>query len=297
MRAVMQKQEEQNLSVVLTMDDTTRDMLSQAGGALIIAQEYVIDCPEMAQAASNERTSLAMRIDAMEKRRKKFIEPAEQIIANARGLFNPAIQALTAARNMLGDGLLAWDKKEKERIAKEKADKEAAERKARQEADAAAAAARARAKEKADEENRKAAAAEADRQKALRDGNARAAAAAAAVVATATERANAAIEEGDARAVQAQVAVTAATIPVYNMPTKIAGSSVKENWVPVLNQGVTEEAALELIIKAAATDTQLRGLLKLDQSALNRLAKALKNAMRVPGYTARDVPTLAGSRK
>ena len=154
MSAVMQKQEEQNLSVVLTMDDTTRDMLRQADGALVVAQEYVIDCAAMAQAASNERTSLAMRIDAMEKRRKKFIEPAEQIIANAKELFNPAIKALTAARDMLGSGLLEWDKKEKARVAKEKEEREAAERKARQEAEAAAAAARARAKEKADEENR-----------------------------------------------------------------------------------------------------------------------------------------------
>ena len=119
---------------------------------------------------------------------------------------------------------------------------------------------------------------------------------AAAAAAEATERANAAIEQGEAKATQAQVAVVAAAAPVSE-PGKISGTSVRENWVPILNQGVTEEAALIQIIQAAATDQQLRGLLKLDQPALNRLAKALKNAMRVPGYTARDVPTLAGSRK
>ena len=95
---------------------------------------------------------------------------------------------------------------------------------------------------------------------------------------------------------RARVAVVAAAAPVAE-PVKIAGTSVRENWVPVLNQGVTEEEALEQIILAAATDQQLRGLLKLDQPALNRLAKALKTAMRVPGYTAKDAPTLAGSRK
>lgn len=296
MSAVMQKQEDQNLSVVLTMDDTTRDMLRQADGALVVAQEYVIDCAAMAQAASNERTDLAIRIDAIKARRKKFIEPAQQIIANAEELFNPAITALTAARDMLGNGLLEWDRKEKARIAKEKEEREAAERKARQEADAAAAAARARAKEKADEETRKAREAEEDRQKALREGNARAAATAAAEAARATERANAAIEEGDTKATQAKVAVVAAIAPVA-APVKIAGTSVRENWVPVLNQGVTEDAALEQIIKGAATDPQLRGLLTLDQSALNKLAKALKTAMHVPGYTAKNIPKLAGSRK
>ena len=296
MSAVMQKPEDQNLSVVLTMDDSTRDLLRQADGAMVIASEYVIDCSEMAQAASNERTSLAMRIDAIKARRKKFIEPAQQIIANAEELFNPAITALTAARDMLGGGLLEWDRKEKARIAKEREEREAAERKARQEAEAEAAAARARAKEKADEELRKAREAEEARQKALREGNARAAAAAAAAAATANERANAAIEEGDAKAMQAQVAVVAAVAPVVE-PVKIAGTSIRENWEPVLNPGVTEEDALDLIIQAAATDQQLRGLLKLDQPALKKLAKALKTAMRVPGYTAKDVPTLAGSRK
>ena len=296
MSAVMQKQEDQNLSVVLTMDEATRDMLRTADGALVVAQEYVIDCPEMAQAASNERTDLAIRIDAIKMRRKKFIEPAQQIIANAEELFNPAITALTEARDMLGTGLLEWDRKEKVRIAKEKEERDAAERKARQDAEAEAAAARARAKEKADEENRKAREAEEARQKALREGNARAAAAAAAAAATAIERANAAIEEGEAKATQAQVAVVAAAAPVA-APVKIVGTSVRENWVPVLKQGVTEEAAFEQIIQAAATDQQLCGLLKLDQPALNKLAKALKGAMRVPGYTAKDVSTLAGSRK
>ena len=296
MSAVMQKPEEQSLSVVLTMDEGTRDMLSSAQGALIVAKEYVIDCAEMAQAASNERTSLAVRIDAIKMRRQKFIEPAKQIIANAEELFNPAIRAMTAARDMLGTGLLEWDKKEKARIAKEREDREAAERKARQEAEAKAAAERARAEEKAREERRKAAEAEEARQKALRDGNARAAAAAAAAAAEATERANAAIEQGEAKAIQAQVAVVAASMPVAEA-VKIAGTSVRENWVPVLNQGVTEEVALVQIIQSAATDQQLRGLLKLDQPALNKLAKALKGAMRVPGYAAKDVPTLAGSRK
>lgn len=296
MSAVLQKPEEQNLSVVLTMDEATRDMLGAAQGALVVANEYDIDCLEMAQAASNERTDLAIRIDAIKMRRKKFIEPAQQIIANAEELFNPAITALSAARDMLGTGLLEWDRKEKARVAKQREEREAAARKARQDADAAAAAARARAKEKADEELRKAREAEEARQKALREGNARAAASAAAAAATATERANAANEEGDAKATRASVAVVAAAAPVA-APVKIAGTSVRENWVPVLNQGVTEEAAFEQIINAAATETQLRGLLKLDQPALNKLAKALKGAMRVPGYTAKDVPTLAGSRK
>jgi hypothetical protein len=296
MSAVMQQDVKQNLSVVLTMDEALQAQLRQGETAMSVAQEFVIDCAEMAQAAANERTDLAVRIDALQARRKKFIEPAQQIIDNAKELFNPAIANLTAAREYLGVGLIEWDKKEKARIAKEKEEREAEERRARQKADQEAAVARARAEEQAAEQRRLAAVAEEARQKALREGNARAAEAAAAAAAKATEKAEAAIEEGNAAATQAHVAVTAMAMPAP-AAVKISGSSVRENWIAKLNQGLTEDDAKALIVNEAATNPQMLGLLELNTGAINKLAKALKGAMRVPGYTAKDEPTLAGSRK
>jgi hypothetical protein len=287
---------EDDLTISLHMDGLLQKQITECAGALSIAQEYTIDCAEMAQAAADERKDLARRIDAIKAAQKSFVEPAQKIIENARALFNPAIAGLTAARDLLGAGLLAWDTKEKARIAKEREEREAEERRARQKADQEAAAARARAEAQAAEQRRIAAESEEARQKALREGNARAAAAAAAAAAKATEKAEAVIEEGNVAATQAHVAVTAVAAPAP-AAVKIAGSSVRENWVAKLNPGLTEDDAKALIVKEAATNPQMLGVLKLDTSAINRLAKALKGTMRVPGYTAKDEPTLAGSRK
>ena len=294
MSAVLKNQDD--LSVVLVMDDSVRAQLNQGEKAMSLAQAYVIDCQEVAQLASNERTELAKRIDAIKAAQKKYIEPAQQIIENAKEMFNPAIAALTEARDFLGNSLLAWDQQEKARIARENAEREAVKRKARQEAEAKAAAERARAEEKAREERRKASEAEEARRKALAEGNARAAAAAAAEAAKANERAEAAIEDGNAKAMQAQVAVTAMAAPAVEQ-AKVAGSSVRDNWVAKLNQGLTEDDAKALIIKESVTNPQMLGLLKLDTAAINKLAKALKAAMSVPGYTAKNEPLMAGSRK
>ena len=64
-----------------------------------------------------------------------------------------------------------------------------------------------------------------------------------------------------------------------------------------LNQGLTEDDAKALIVQAAATNPQLLGVLKLDMPAINKLAKALKQVMQVPGFTAINEPSLSGSRK
>lgn len=287
-----------DMSVTLHMDATLQKQIMQSEGALTVAHSFVIDSPEMAQIASDERRDLAQRIDNLEAARKKFIAPAQEIIENAKALFNPAIGALKSARDYIGQQLLAWDQKEKARIAAENAECEAIARKVRQEADAKAAAERAKAEEKAREERRKAAEAEEARQRAIAEGNARAAAAAAAEAARANERAAAAIEDGNAKAMQAQIEATAmATVPAVE-PTKIVGSSIKDNWVPKLKDGFTAESALEAIVKEAGANPQLRGLLNLDMSALRKWAKSpFRHTMQVPGYVAVNDPTLAGTRK
>ena len=287
------------MSVVLTMDDVTAQQIQQGQDAMNLAVLFEnIDSPEMAQAASDERTTLAKRIDALKAREKKFLEPARAIIEEAKELFKRPIATLEAAREQIGKYWLAWDTAEKARAAAAQAliDEEA--RKIRQKAEQDAAAARAAAAQRAEAERQKAQEAEQRRLDAIASGNKAAAAKAASDAAKSNERAQAALENGDAAA-QAIQTEAVASMPVAEQisPVKIAGTSVRENWIPVLNQGMTEASALELIIKEAATDPQLRGLLKLDQPALNKLAKALKTAMRVPGYTAKDAPTLAGARK
>jgi len=323
------------LSVRIPVTTAVANQIKPAG-ALALAQEFTIDGPEMAQIAADQRKDWAGQIDHIKKMRLDFLNPAKLIVEAAAKWFNHPIEDREAGRELLGQKLLTWDTQEKARISAENAKREAESRRIRQEADAKAAAERARAEEVARAERVKAAAAEAERlrqvaeaERLRREGDAKAAAeadrkakAAAADAAKATEKAAAATENGEARAQETalQAAAAATAAPMVEQ-VKASGMSVRSNWIARLQPGVTEEAALILIVKAAATETDLPlglralvpgdvlivkpaatrpdliALLKLDASALNKLAKALKNNMNVPGYVAVDEPVIAGSRK
>ncbi len=287
---------EPDLTVHLRMDETIRTELMRAENSLSVAETFEIDGPDMAQLVAKERTQLAVRIDRIKELRKGFLAPAQQIIDNAKALFDPAITALESSRSLLGDRLLVWDKMERDRVAAENAERVAQARKARQEAEAKAAAELARANEIAAAERRKAEEAEAARRKAEAEGNTRAAAAAAAESAKAFERAQAVQENAAARATQVQIEASASAVPMETV-AKIAGTSVRDNWVAELLPNISEDHAKVMIVKEAASNPQLMGLLKLDVSAINKLAKALKDVMSVPGFKAVNKPTLAGSRK
>lgn len=300
MSAVMESESEaevpKSLAVELPVTTELTTKIKPAG-ALALAQVWEIDSAEMAQAASDQRAEWAQQIDEIKKARADFLDPAKRILEAAARWFNPPIEDRESGRKVLGDKLLTWNEKEKARIAAERAQREEEARKARQKAEQEAAAARARAEEQAREERRRADEAEERRRQAEAEGNARAAAAAAAEAAKAKERAEAVVENANARAEQAHVEAAAMALAPKVVETKIHGSTVRENWVAVLRQGMSEDQAKALIVKAAATNPQLLGLIDIDVSALNKLAKALKGAMDVPGYEAKDVPVLAGSRK
>lgn len=275
-------------------------------GALIEAEAWTVDSNEMAQLAAEQRKAWATRIDQVKALQADFIEPAKTFMAkikeNCAKWFAPALTDLEAGRDLLGRKLLAWDKAETDRIAAEKAKIEAENRRIRQEAEAKAAAERARAEEQAREQRRREQEALEAQRKAIAEGNAKAAAKAAAEAAKAQEAARAAVENGNAKAQQAELeaAARASAAPIPEA-VKIEGSSVKANWVAVLADGYTEDRALLEICKAiAAGRSDLMALVKVDTAArgpLNKLAAALKKAMNVPGYVARDIPTLAGARK
>ena len=271
-------------------------------GAVIEAQAWEITDADMAQLAANQRTEWAKRADQISEMGEEFVKPARDALASVRATFNkwlkPAIDDLNAGREILGAKLLAWDQAEKARLAREQAEREALARRLRQEAEAKAAAERARAEEQAREARRKEQEAQEAQRKALAEGNARAAAAAAAEAAKQAEKAAAAVENGNAKAQEAQLAAAAQVqaAPVA-APVRVAGQSVKDNWIAEMNTGLTEDQAKALIVAEAATRPELLGLLELDTGAINKMAKALKGAMRVPGFTAANRPLLAGSRK
>jgi colicin import membrane protein len=281
------------------------EMMAEIGSGRFLdeAKTYTIDSTEIAQYVADQRRELASQIDRIKALRTKHLAPLKEAVKNTEELFNPAIQDREAARELLGVKLLTWDQAEKKRIEAEKAEREAVARRLRQEAEARAAAEIARAEEQAKEQRRREQEALEAQRKAEADGNARSAAAAAAAAARAREAAEAAIENGNARAQSAQIQAVAAVSAIPEPEAvKIAGQSIKENWLAILNDRETEETALTKIVQAIVTENRsdLLALLKIDTSArgpLHRLAAAQKKLMRVPGYTARDVPSLAGSRK
>jgi hypothetical protein len=177
---------------------------------------------------------------------------------------------------------------EQKRLADEaERQRQAEERRVRQEAEAKAAAERAKAEQIAAEQRRQAEAAEAARRKAEAEGNAKAAARAAAEAATLQEKAVATIENADAKAAETIMAAQAALQLPPATAEKVAGFSLRDNWKAELHPGKGEYAVIALIVEAIANGrSDLLALLKLDMSAADKLAKALKGAMNVPGMLA-----------
>jgi len=301
------------LSAQLVMTPEMAADLARETGALDLARQYVIDGPEMAQAANSELKDIKRRLKLVEDWRERFIEPARMMVNTANEFFNPARQSLTAAEAHLKNALLGYQKKEQERIDAERRTHEDAERKVRQEAEQRAAAERARAEEQAREARAKAAAAEEAKRKAAedaerlrREGNAKAAAeaeararAAAAEEAKQQEKAVAAIENGEAKATAAQLegAIVAQAAPPVQEQTKLTGFGSRENYVPEFKPGMDEDKVKELIVAAIAgiealpaARRDLLGTLSLDMKSLTRIAKAQKQHFNVPGMVARDKP-------
>lgn len=307
------KQLPASLSVSLNMTDEIRTSLRQGEGYLDVASAYEIATHADAQLAVNERNDCLKAIDRLKELKKGFIAPAKQIIANAEALFDPAIDGYSQSVTLLNTRIREWQQKENARIAAETAAREEEQRRARQEAERIAAEQQARAQQIAAQKQREAEEAERERQAAEAAGNTQAAADAAAAKASATEAANAALEDGTAKAQEAHLqvaAVATASAPPPNQ--KLAGNSLRENYVAKLRPNLTENQAKALIVLAAVLPPnpdgsphdlaklarpELLAMLKLDLGALNKMSKALKGAFNVPGFEAVDEPIVAGSKK
>jgi colicin import membrane protein len=279
------------LKAELKATDEMQVALRAGSGVVAVAEACVIDSPEMADLANDEMRSCKAAAKKLDEMRKAFIEPAKQIIATADGMFKPALEALVQAEGVYKTKLLGWTR-EQERIAEEARRQAAeAERKARAEAEAKAAALRAKAEQEAAEKRRQAQEAEQARLKAEAEGNARAAAAAAAQAARLQQEAQSKTDEAEAKATDVALTVAAsapAPIPVATAPK---GFGSRENWVAELAPGHTEHGALQKICEAIADGRlDLFAVVKLDMSAANKLAKAQKKHMSVPGLVAVDRP-------
>lgn len=274
------------LSVTLTMDQSMQASLMEFEQYLQIARAVTIDSPEMATIANDELRATITNLAKVEEFKKRFVQPAKQIIENANELFNPAIKTLTESRDLLKERLSVWTV-EQQRLADERRRaREAEERAARQKAEQEAAAARAKADAEAAEKRRQAEAQLEAQRKAEAEGNAKAAAAAAAAAAKLAEQAAAVTENAEVKAQEKQAAAVATIAPEAE-PEKVRGFGLRDNWKAQLKAPLTEEQALEMIVAAVAAGRRdLLALLKIDWSAGDKLAKAQKTMFAVPGLEA-----------
>ena len=308
MSAVLQEPitEATKMPVTVELSPEALREISATASALAVAQSYEVDCVEMAQALADERRAWAAKIDLLTKFEDGALAPAKKALVEMKAWvanqFGTKRADYTAARDLAGQKLLAWDQQEKSRLAREQAERDTVARQLRQAADIKAAAERARSEEQAREARRKEQEAREAQAKALAEGNARAAAAAAAEAAKQAEKAAAAVENGEAKAqaVQLEAAAHVQAAPVATV-VKIAGQSSREAWVAELKSGVNIDQAKLMIVEAIAGGRHdLLALLELNtapRGPLNKLAAALKGSMNVPGFVARVVTSIAGSRK
>ena len=276
---------------------------------LVAAQSYAIDCPEMYEAAAEDLKAVKTKWKEIEAKRTEIVAPLNKAVKAVNDLFRAPLEYLTQAEGVLKGALLTYDneqerirKAEQERLeaiaraeqARLRAEAEAAEkaqREARQEAERIERVAR----EKAQAEEEAARRLIAQAKNAEARAEAEKAAEAARIKADAERQAreieNARLaEEAREKAEIAQEKVLEAQLMpapvVQNEKPKVAGLSGREKY----KASVTDMA---MFVKACADNPQWLALVKVDESALNKLAGALKTALTIPGVRVYAEKTLA----
>lgn len=236
-----------------------------ADQAFEVATAYVIDSPEMYQAAGEELREIATKARQIEDTRLSLTRPIDDAKRRIMDLFRGPLDRLNEAQTVLRRSMLAWKQSEDERIARE-----------RQEAERAAEAERVRLAQ----ERAKAEAAE-------REARAKADAALAAGDEDAALMAIAAAEdaaaEAEAAAVAAETAEIAPPTAVIAAPTKASGISSRANWKFEVTNLAEMVAACAGVPADKLARPELLVYLTTDDKAIGGVAKALKAETRIPG--------------
>lgn len=287
MSAVLEKQAPREFNLALRVDESINKDLSEGAGLVAVAEACMVDCHDMALVAKKNLDSVIAFRKTLEQKRTRFIEPAKQIIEEANALFVPAIKAAEQAEGIYRRQLGTWTIGEQRRIEDARKKHAEEERARREQAERDAAAARARAEAAAAEARRKAEEATKREEAARAEGNARGAAAAAAARAKAEEEERQKLEGAARESERIRMEAAAAPTTLVLMAPVIEGLSLRDNWIAE-RTAQTDGAALAAICAAIAGGARvdLMALVKIDEAAINRLARALKDSMNVPGYRA-----------
>lgn len=258
--------EPQDKPITVTVQPPDRSVTAGATRVLNMAREFVIDCDEMLAAAGDELRSIKTAQKDLNERRMAITRPLDDAKKAAIALFQPAVDALAEAENVLKRGIGGYQ----QQLADQRRAEEARRREAariEQERLAAEARAQREAAEKARREAEEAAAA----------GRAEEAAKATAAATEAAAQADAS-EDLSRTIAEAPVVVTSAP--------KVSGVSMRETWSAEVDDLMT-------LVKAVAEGKAPLACLQADMKVLNAQARALKAQLAYPGVRAVSTSSVA----
>lgn len=121
---------------IQTPDD--KKLVSEAQGALTLAEAFTIDSPEVYAYAADELKGIKSRIKALDDERKKITKPLDDAKKAVMDLFRKPIELLTQTENTYKRAMLAYDNEQRRIAAEQQAEiaKKAAAERARIEAEA-----------------------------------------------------------------------------------------------------------------------------------------------------------------
>ena len=272
---------------------------------LITARSIVIDGPEMYQTAATELQQIKKKAKDFEAQRVDLVTPLNATVKKINDLFRGPLDFLARAEETIKGSMITYDKEQERILAEErrKAEERAAAERARLRAEAEAAEAKRVAEERRLREESEAAERKAqeardnearirrEAEEAARAGDAQRAAELEAqakaqgkeaqkadiAAASADSKADSKLEECRAEELRTQAAmVQVVPTAVLTAAPKIAGISGKTKW----KGRVTDRVRL---IKFVAENPQYAELLEPNESAINRLASALKATLKIDG--------------
>ncbi len=286
-----------SVSTAVTVSEDIQSTLARHRGALEYALEAypMLETVEVANDCSRHLKNLKRTEEEIAAAKSELLDPVKAWIER---WISPTHNSIKAAIEHCDTKLLAWTKSEQERVKRERAAAEEADRKIRAEAQARAAAEEARSREIAEQRRREAAEAERRRKEAEEAGNKRAAAAAAAERARLEEEARAREEAGrqESQRIQQEAAARAPT--EVKEVEKVAGYNTRKNWKARLAPNTTEDEAIDKIGMARyglirlpdgklgfedGERRELISMLKLDLKAASSKAKGEELNFNVPG--------------
>lgn len=243
-------------------------LTGKAQMALAGAQAVVIDSPTMYEIASADLMQVKALAKQVEEQRTSITGPLNQALKSVNELFRAPKEYLQSAETALKGALLTYDREQARKADEARRAAEDAARRERQRVEAEAREAERAAREEAERLARQAEAAAAAGDKAMAEQ----------LAADAKRTAKAGAEQAQDIAMAAEL-VTAAPVPIATAAPKVSGLSTRQNW----KARCVDKMAL---IRFVAEHPEHQHLLDVNQSALNQLAKAQKDAMRLPGVEA-----------